>query len=145
MAGKTRPTNGTKIDGKYAAAILKTPFFFCSFIIPHQKEESCFQCILNVCDIDDRSSISFRQVSSKPDEASLPVLEFRFLTDLILGKEGIEPSTPRFGSACSAPLSYRPSKEKVLLSGSRGLHLRNRSRFAHASTTRDVDHSFLAN
>ena len=48
MAGKTRPTNGTKIDGKYAAAILKTPFFFCSFIIPHEKGESCFQCILSL-------------------------------------------------------------------------------------------------
>ena len=36
-----------------------------------------------------------------------------------LGKEGIEPSTPRFGSACSAPLSYKPSKGKMVFDGSR--------------------------
>lgn len=31
MAGKTRPTNGTKIDGKYDAAIMETPFCFYLF------------------------------------------------------------------------------------------------------------------
>jgi hypothetical protein len=33
MAGKTRPTNGTKIDGKYAAAIIETPFFFSPVVL----------------------------------------------------------------------------------------------------------------
>ena len=130
MAGKTRPTNGTKIDGKYAAAILKTPFFFCSFIIAHQRRESCVQYIL---------SVKCRKNLTRP------FFSFWNLNSwMILGKEGFEPSTPRFGSACSDPLSYRPSKEKVVLSGSRGLDVRNRSR-SNDAITRDVDHSFLAN
>jgi hypothetical protein len=43
----------------------------------------------------------------------------RHLNGRRLGKEGIEPSTPRFGSACSAPLSYKPSKERMVFDGSR--------------------------
>ena len=28
IAGKTSPTNGTRIDGKYAAVIKKSPYFY---------------------------------------------------------------------------------------------------------------------
>ena len=71
MAGKTRPTNGTKIDGKYAAAILKTPFFFLFFYYTTPKKRELF------------SMHSVRQVSRKPNETFLLVLKFGFLNDLI--------------------------------------------------------------
>jgi hypothetical protein len=33
IAGKTNPTNGTKIDGKYAAVIKKSPYILSLFLI----------------------------------------------------------------------------------------------------------------
>ena len=75
MAGKTRPTNGTKIDGKYAAAILKTPFFFLFFYYTTPKKRELFS-MHSVC-----------QVSRRPDEAFLFVLKFGFLNDF--GQGGI--------------------------------------------------------
>ena len=37
IAGKTRPTNGTKIDGKYAAVIKKSPYILSLWFIKKTK------------------------------------------------------------------------------------------------------------
>ncbi len=129
MAGKTRPTNGTKIDGKYAAAIIETPFFslLSSSIIPQRKRKKVFS-----------------------NSSSSPRWGKAFLHQLYPFEKSSwarRESNPRLRASEARALIHwatDPRWRRCHSAGRGEVDPRNRSRFIKL-ITRDVDHSFLTN